>query len=110
MFSVRNLDAAETIMLLASRAACSVRRRRVHSVPNVVSCAADFGRLKVVSSLDVADIAIGPKIHENRQRRVTTADGNPEFDLSTDLEPESGIRQAKEERPPWTSWTGRLRS
>jgi hypothetical protein len=36
-FSVRNLDAAETIMLLASRAACSVRRRQIHSVPNVVS-------------------------------------------------------------------------
>jgi hypothetical protein len=30
-----------------------------------------FERLKVVSPLDVADIAIGPKIGENRQRRVT---------------------------------------
>jgi hypothetical protein len=67
-------------------------------------------KFKVVSSLDVADIAIGPKIDENGQRRVTTADGNPDFDLSTDLEPESGIRQAKEERPPWTGWTVRLRS
>jgi hypothetical protein len=34
-------------------------------VPDVVSRAADFERLKVVSPLDVADIAIGPKIHEN---------------------------------------------
>jgi hypothetical protein len=72
-------------MLPASRAACSVRRRRVHSVPNVVSRAADFGRLTVVSSLDVADIAIGPKIDENGQRRVSTADGNPDFDLSTGI-------------------------
>ena len=79
-------------------------------MPDVVSRAADFEPLKVVSPLDVADIAIGPKIGENGQRRVTTADGNPDFDLSTDLEPESGIRQAKEERPPWTSWTVRLRS
>jgi len=63
-------------------------------VPDVVSCAADFERLKVMSSPDVADIAIGLKIDENRQRRVTTADGNPDFDLSTDLEPESGIRSA----------------
>ena len=59
----------------------------------------DFERLKLVSPLDVADIAIGPKIDENGQRRVTTADGNPDFDLSTDLEPESRIRQAKEEQP-----------
>jgi hypothetical protein len=36
----------------------------------VVSRAADFGRLKIVSSLDVTDIAIGPKIDENGQRRV----------------------------------------
>jgi hypothetical protein len=79
-------------------------------VSNVASRAADFGRLKVLPPLDVADIAIEPKIDENGQRRVTTADGNPDFDLSTDLEPESGIRQAKEERPPWTSWTVRLRS
>jgi hypothetical protein len=28
-------------------------------------------KFKVVSSLDVADIAIEPKIGENRQRRVT---------------------------------------
>jgi hypothetical protein len=34
-------------------------------VPNAVSRAADFGRLKVMSSPDVADIAIGSKIHEN---------------------------------------------
>jgi hypothetical protein len=60
-------------------------------VPNVVSRAADFGRLKVVSSLDVA---IGPKIDENGQRRVTTADGNSDFDLSTDLEPKSDIWSA----------------
>jgi hypothetical protein len=60
-------------------------------VPDVVSCAADFERLKVMSSLDVA---IGSKIDENGQRRVTTADGNRDFDLSTDLEPESGIRSA----------------
>jgi hypothetical protein len=79
-------------------------------VPDVLSRAADFEPLKVVSPLDVADIAIGPKIGENGQRRVTTADGNPDFDLSTDLEPESGIRQAMEERPPWTSWTERWRS
>jgi hypothetical protein len=81
-------------------------------VPHVISSAADFERLKVMSSPDVADIAIGSKIHENGQRRVTTADGNPDFDLSTDLEPESGIRvsnsyrvrtRAKEEKPPWTS-------
>jgi hypothetical protein len=84
-------------------------------VPDVVSCPAYFERLKVMSSPDVADIAIGSKIHENGQRRVTTADGNPDFDLSTDLEPESGIRsksyrvrtQAKEEKPSWTSWTVR---
>jgi len=61
-------------------------------VPDVVSCAADFERL--MSPLDVADIAIVSKIHENGQRRVITADGNPDFDLSTDLEPESGIRSA----------------
>jgi hypothetical protein len=54
-------------------------------VPDVVSRAADFEPLKVVSPLDVADIAIGPKIGENRQRRVTTADGNPDFDLSTGI-------------------------
>jgi hypothetical protein len=47
-----------------------------------------------MSSPDVADIAIGSKIHENGQRHVTTADGNPDFDLSTDLEPESDIRSA----------------
>jgi hypothetical protein len=52
-------------------------------VPDVVSRAEDFERLKVVSPLDVADIAIGLKIDENGQRRVTTADGNPDFDLST---------------------------
>jgi hypothetical protein len=34
-------------------------------VPNVVSRAAAFGRLKVVSPLDIADIAIEPKIDEN---------------------------------------------
>jgi hypothetical protein len=51
-----------------------------------------------VSPLDVADIAIGPKIGENGQRRVTTADGNRDFDLSTDLEPESGIRSASHTR------------
>jgi hypothetical protein len=33
-------------------------------VSDVVSRAADFGRLKLVSPLDVADIAIGPKIDE----------------------------------------------
>jgi hypothetical protein len=64
----------------------------LHNVPDVVSRAADFEPLKVVSPLDVADIAIGPKIGENGQRRATTADGNRDFDLSTDLEPESGIR------------------
>ena len=32
------------------------------------------------------------------QYSVTTADGNPDFDLLTDLEPESRIRQAKEPR------------
>jgi len=32
-------------------------------------------KFKVVSSLDVADIAIGPKIDENRLPRVTAADG-----------------------------------
>jgi hypothetical protein len=52
-------------------------------VPDVVSRAADFERLKVVSPLDVAI-----------ERRMTTADGNRDFDLSTDLEPESGIRSA----------------
>ena len=31
------------------------------------------------------DVAIGSKIHENGQRRVTTADGNPDFDLSTGI-------------------------
>ena len=45
----------------------------------------DFERLKVMSSPDVADIAIGSKIHENGQRRVTTADGNLDFDLSTGI-------------------------
>ena len=35
-----------------------------------------------MSSLDVA---IGPKIDENGQRRVSTADGNPDFDLSTGI-------------------------
>ena len=53
-------------------------------MPNVVSRAADFERLKVMSP-DVADIAIGSKIHENGQRRVITADGNPDFDLSTGI-------------------------
>jgi len=38
-----------------------------------------------MSPLDVADIAIGSKIHENGQRRVITADGNPDFDLSTGI-------------------------
>ena len=38
-----------------------------------------------MSSPDVADIAIGSKIHENGQRRMTTADGNPDFDLSTGI-------------------------
>jgi hypothetical protein len=71
-----------------------VGRSRLHNVPDVVSRAADFERLKVVSPLDVADIAIGLKIDENGQRHVTTADGNLDFDLSTDLEPESGIRSA----------------
>jgi short chain dehydrogenase len=42
-------------------------------------------KFKVVSSLDVTDIAIGPKIDENGQRRVSTADGNPDFDLSTGI-------------------------
>jgi 3-oxoacyl-[acyl-carrier protein] reductase len=51
-------------------------------VPDVVSCAADFERLKVMSS---PDVAIGSKIHKNGQRRVTTADGNPDFDLSTGI-------------------------
>src|ERR1700730_5982680 len=37
---------------------------------------------QLVSSLDVA---IGPKIDENGQRRVSTADGNPDFDLSTGI-------------------------
>jgi short chain dehydrogenase len=54
-------------------------------VPDVVSCAADFERLKVMSSPNVADIAIGSKVHENGQRRVTTEDGNPDFDLSTGI-------------------------
>jgi hypothetical protein len=54
-------------------------------VPDVVSCAADFERLKVMSSPDVADIAIGSKVHENGQRRVTTPDGNRDFDLSTGI-------------------------
>ena len=52
------------------RAACSVGRSRLHNVPDVVSREADFEPLKVVSPLDVADIAIGPKIGENGQRRV----------------------------------------
>jgi hypothetical protein len=63
-------------------------------VLDVVSRAADFERLKVASPLDVADIAIGRKVDENRQPCVTTADGNPESDLSTDLEPEFGTRSA----------------
>ena len=54
-------------------------------MPDVVSCAADFERLKVMSSPDVADIAVGPKIDENGQQRVTTADDNPDFDLSTGI-------------------------
>jgi hypothetical protein len=74
-------------------------------VPNVVSRAADFGRLKVVSPLDVADIAIGPKIDENGQRRATTADGNPDFDLSTGI-----TGRASERGPSWESWMGRWRS
>jgi hypothetical protein len=71
-------------------------------VPDVVSRAADFERLKVVSPLDVADIAIGSKIHENGQRRVTTGDGNPDFDLSTSI-----TGRASERGPSWASWTVR---
>jgi hypothetical protein len=70
--STENSDAAETVMLPTSRAACSVGWSRVHNVPDVVSRAADFERLKVASARDVADIAIGPKIDENRQRPCRT--------------------------------------
>jgi hypothetical protein len=73
-------------------------------VSDLVSCAADFERLKVMSSPDVADIAIGSKIHENEQRRVTTADGNPDFDLSTGI-----TGTASERGRSWASWTGRWR-
>jgi hypothetical protein len=72
-------------------------------------------KFKVVSSLDVTDIAIGPKIDENGQRRVSSADGNPDFDLSTDLDQKPVLdqqveRRPKEEKSPWASWTGRWRS
>ena len=87
------------------RAACSVGRRRVHNVPDVVSCPAYFERLKVMSSPDVADIAIGSKVHENGQRRVTTPDGNRDFDLR-----QASPVRASERGPSWASWTGRWRS
>jgi hypothetical protein len=54
-------------------------RRRVHSGPDVVSRAADFGRLKVESALDVADIAIGPKID---RERATTRDSQTVIRIS----------------------------
>jgi hypothetical protein len=67
-------SAAENIMLPAScehRADCSVGRRWVHNVPDVVSHAADIERLKVVSPLDVADI--GHRA-ENRREQASTRD------------------------------------
>ena len=60
-------------------------------------------RLKLVSPLDVADIAIGPKIDENGQRRVSTADGISIFRQASPV-------RASERGPSWASSMKRSRS
>jgi hypothetical protein len=75
--SVRNPDAAENLMLPASRehrADCSVGRRWAHNVPDVVAHAADIERLKVVSPLDAADI--GHRAEDRREQASTCDHGS----------------------------------